>query len=122
MQSARARTYIAGGAITARSFVKFSADGVVVVATAATDDIIGITAELDVVQGERVDVYRAGSAELRLGGTVARGAPLTAAAGGARVAAAPAAGVRNRHGAFAEVSGVSGDIIDVEIDLGFITG
>jgi hypothetical protein len=122
MQSARARTYIAGGAISARSFVKFSADSVVVAATGPTDDIIGISAELDVAQGERVDVYRAGSAELKLGGNVTRGAPLTAGAAGVGVTAAPAAGVRNRHGAFAEVSGVSGDIIDVEIELGFITG
>jgi hypothetical protein len=122
MQSARSRNYIAGGAIPARSLVKFSADAIVVVATGPTDDIIGVTAELDVAQGERVDVYRSGSAEVKLGGAVARGAPITANGAGAGVAAAPAAGVRNRHVGFVEVSGVAGDIVDIEIDLGFITG
>ena len=122
MQSARARNYIAGGAIPARSQVKFSADGVVVVCTGPTDPAIGISAEIDVVQGERVDVYRNGSVEVKLGGTVTRGDPLTSNGAGQSVTAAPASGVRNRHTCFAEVSGVAGDIIDAEIDLGFITG
>lgn len=122
MQSARARNYVAGGVIPARSQVKFSADGVVVVATSPTDDSIGVSAELDVVQGERVDVFRTGSAEFRAGGVIARGKFFTTDANGAAVAAAPGAGVRHRVLGIAEVSVVAGDIFDGEISPGFITG
>lgn len=121
MQSARARNYTAGGAIPARSLVKLSADRTVVVATAATDDIIGVSADLDAVQGGRVDVYRAGMVAAIAGGNIARGQPVTSNNAGRAVAAAPAAGTRARFVGIAEVSAVAGDMFDVEIGVGFIT-
>lgn len=108
------KSFTAGGAIPAYSWVKFGADDrTVVVATAATDLIIGCTTSLPADSGERVDVIAAGIAEVLLAGNVTRGALVTSNASGAGVAASPAAGVNNRVGGIAFASGVSGDIVPV---------
>lgn len=106
------KTFMASGAILARSFVKFGAgDNLVSVATAATDAVIGVTGELDAADGTPVDVCLSGLAECRYGGNVTRGVSLlTAAAGGEAVAAAPAQGVNNRIGGVCMQSGVDNDI------------
>lgn len=105
------RTYLTGGAITKRRIVKWgSADHTVVQATAATDSLIGVAAELDAASGERIDVHLSGVVEVEFGGNVTRGAQITADTSGKAVAAAPAAGVNNGIIGIAMVSGVSGDI------------
>ena len=59
---------------------------------------------------------------MEFGGTVARGAPVTADASGKAVAAAPAAGSNVRIIGFAEVSAVAGDIAPVLIAPGVMQG
>ena len=77
------KNYTAEGDIAAYRIVKFgAADGGVAQAAASTDLVIGVNAELPVVAGERVDVVRAGLADVEFGGTVARGQPVAADADG----------------------------------------
>lgn len=110
------KSYTAEGAISANRIVKVGAAdwGALQAASAAvTEFMIGVSTEVDSVSGERVDVVHEGIADLKLGGTVARGAPVTSDASGQGVAPAPAAGTNNRIIGFALVSGVNGDIIPV---------
>lgn len=117
------KSYTAEGAISANRFVKVgAADYGVLAAAAATDKIIGISTEIDASSGERTDVVHEGIADLKLGGTVARGDLLTSDASGQGVTAAPAAGSNNRIGAMALVSGVVGDIIPVKVVQGSLQG
>ena len=114
MQPGLTKTFTAGGAIPRRRFVKFSADGVVVLAAAATDLIIGVSdMSADVAQGERVDVRMTGIAEVDAGGGCTRGQLLTSDANGKAVDVAPAGGANVRSAGFPIVSAVSGDIVDV---------
>jgi hypothetical protein len=81
------KTYLAGGTINPRRFVKFSADGTVVQASAAADDVIGVAACPDAVaSGERLDVYRDGLVPVDFGGTVTRGVRVMSDADGKAVA------------------------------------
>ena len=117
------KNYSAGGAIEKYRIVKFSADGTVVQATAATDALIGVSGIPNpAVSGNRVDVVRAGAAMAELGGTVTRGDFLTADSNGKAITAAPAAGVNARTIGVADVSGVSGDIIWIVVNAGSVQG
>ncbi|HYI40000.1 MAG TPA: hypothetical protein VE053_06750 [Allosphingosinicella sp.] len=118
------KPYTAGGAISKRRFLKFgAADGVVIQATAATDSIIGVSADLDVAIGDRVDVFMVGNiAEVDFAGTITRGGFVTSDANGKAVAAAPGAGVNNSYGGQAEVSGVSGDVGMIIVQPGAVQG
>lgn len=117
------KSYTAEGAISANRIVKVgAADYGVLVAAAVGDKSIGISTEIDTVSGERIDVVHAGIADLKLGGTVARGDFLTSDATGQGVAAAPAAGTNNRIVGTALIAGVSGDIIPVLIQPGSFQG
>lgn len=109
--SFEAKTYLAAGVIPAYSIVKFGADdNTVVVATAATDLVIGISDNLDAIQGERVDIKLIGIAEVKFGGTVAKGAPITANASGQAVAATSG----NVIG-YALISASAGDVAPIVI-------
>lgn len=117
------KNYLAEGAISANRLVKVgAADYGVLQAAAVGDKIIGITTEIDAASGERVDVVHEGIADLKLGGTVARGDLLTSDATGQGVVAAPAGGTNNRIGAMALISGVIGDIIPVKVMQGTFQG
>lgn len=117
------KNYTAEGAIAAHRIVKFgAADGSVTQAAASTDLVIGVNEALPVVAGERVDVIRAGIADVEFGGNVTRGQPVTADADGKAVAAAPAAGVNAHIVGFAEVSAVAGDIAPVMLARGVMQG
>lgn len=117
------KSYTAEGAISANRFVKVgAADYGVLQAAAVADKIIGISTEIDAATGERTDVVHEGIADLKLGGTVARGDLLTSDATGQGVVAAPAAGTNNRIGAMALISGVIGDIIPVKVIQGTFQG
>lgn len=108
--------FIAGAAITKRRIVKIgAADGQVIQAAAATDVLFGVADVLDRASGETVDVILDGIAEVELGGTVTRGALVTADSVGRAVAAAPGAGVN--HSVIGEVliAGVVGDWAPVRI-------
>lgn len=117
------KTYKTGGApVARRRIVKFSADFTVAQASAAGDDLIGISDQAaDAPPNGRCDVNRDGLAEVLFGGTVARGKPVTADANGKAVLCDPAAGTSARFVGFAEVSAVSGDIGDVFISPGVLT-
>ncbi|MQT13648.1 gp53 minor capsid family protein [Segnochrobactrum spirostomi] len=109
------KNYTAGARVEHRRFVRLSADRTVVPATAATDEIIGVTdAPNGVDAGGPVDVVLFGIASVEAGGAVTRGAWLTAAADGKAVAAAPAAGANAIAAARAVFEAASsGDFSDV---------
>lgn len=110
------KQFVAEAAIAAHRIVKFgTTDDYVVQAAAVGDASFGVVEGVAPDAGERCDVVVSGVAELKLGGTVARGGPITSDASGQGVAAAPAAGVNNRVIGYALASGVSGDVIPVQI-------
>lgn len=118
------KTFLAGAAIGAYTLVKFGSDDKhVVEATAATDAIIGVTGQLGASAAEEpVDVILTGIAEVKYGGSVTRGALLTATTGGQAVAASPGAGTNASVIGRAMASGVSGDIGSVLLSPGQIQG
>lgn len=107
------KTYIAGTAIGHRALVKAgAADGEVVVAIAAADDVIGVAdAPGGAAIGGRVDIVHFGEAEVLAGGVIARGGWFVAGAAGAAFAAAPAAGVNNGAGGRVLVTSAAGDFV-----------
>ncbi|HRD45713.1 MAG TPA: DUF2190 family protein, partial [Caulobacter sp.] len=106
------KAFLAGAAINARRIVKFdTTDGTVIQAAAAADLSVGVCGEVGPASGERCDVVLQGIADVDFGGTVTRGAMVTADANGKAVAAAST----NRTIGIALVSAVSGDIAPVLI-------
>ena len=105
------KNYEAEGAWTKFTFLKAGADrDKLIPATAVGDKIIAI-AKVDADSGKRGDAILMGFFEIKLGGTVAFGDPLTTDGSSLGVEAAPATGVNNSVGAIAFDAGVSGDII-----------
>ena len=119
-----AKTFLAGAAITKRRIVKLGADDKhVIQGAAATDSLIGVADSLGAAAAEDpIDVILQGISDVELGGTVTRGGLLSSDANGKAVAAAPGAGTNNRIIGFALASGVSGDIIAVQISQGSVQG
>lgn len=117
------KNYTAGAAITKYRLVKFgAADGAVLQGAAAANLVIGVAESLDVASGERIDVIRAGIAEVEYGGAVTRGDKLVSDASGKAVAAAPAGGGNVHVIGVAEVSGADGDIGSVFISPSVMQG
>lgn len=117
------RNYTADAAVPARRIVKFgSADHHVVVASAATDLLIGVSELGCTAADDRLDIIKDDIALIEYGGTITRGQPLTSDAVGRAVVAAPGAGSNVRIIGFAEVSGVIGDIGEVFIAPGYLQG
>jgi len=117
------KSHQAEGTINPFRIVRFgAADYGVLQASGPTDLSIGVSTEVDSTTGERTDVIHSGIADLRLGGTVARGQLITSDAQGRGVAAAPAAGANNRYIAVALISGVADDIIPVLLSPGSVQG
>ena len=103
------RSHTAEAAVEGYRIVKpGTADRSVVKAAAATDALIGTSDSLDKAIGEQVDVSVSPIGEVRLGGTVTRGAALTSDANGKAIATTTTG---NRIIGFAEVSGVLDDVI-----------
>ena len=97
----------AGGAVAPYRIVKYGgADGTVVQSSAAADAHVGVSGRAKAAKDGRVEIARAGIADVTYGGNVARGALLTADADGKAVTAADG----NRVIGVAEVSGADGDI------------
>lgn len=117
------RAGTAEAAIAAYRIVKpGAADGGYLQAAAATDFLMGVCESVGPASGERLDVIKAGIADVEFGGTVTRGGPVTSDANGKAVAAAPGAGANVRIIGFAEVSAVAGDIAPVWIEPGLMQG
>lgn len=106
------KPYTAGADVTKRRILKIgAADGAVIMASASTDKLIGVSTDIDSSSGDRCDTFMAGNiVDVDFGGTIARGGPVTSDASGKAIAAAPSAGVNAYCIGFAEVSGVIGDV------------
>lgn len=129
------KSYTAGGAIAPCRFVKAgNADNQVIQATSGAATIFGVTEQVvaaagaSAVSGDTVDVVKCDYAYLELGDTVTRGQYLTADANGKGIPAVIVAGAALYCGAIAELSGVAGDIIPVNVfpcvianDTGIVT-
>jgi hypothetical protein len=113
------KTFSAAGTIDQYTILKFDAsDNAVVEAAAATDSLIGVAyipgvSGTQKVSGDPLEVVLSGVAEVKAGGTIARGALVTSDANGQAVVAAPSAGVNNQVIGKALVSAVSGDVFPV---------
>lgn len=117
------KSFNAGGAIAANSIVKAGAnDYDVLQAAAGADKVLGISTELAAASAERCDVVLEGVADLKLGGTVARGDLLMSDASGFGIVAAAAGGSNVRVVGIAVISGVSGDIIPVFLSPSMFQG
>lgn len=112
--------FIAGTAIPANRIVKPGAtDKHVVLATAATDAMLGVSDNLSVAVNERIDVERIGISTVEAGAAITRGAFVTADATGRAITAAPAAGTSVNVIGFAdETAGAAGDFIRVLLSPG----
>ena len=106
------KSFKASAAVDGNLFAK-AGTGAVAEATAATDKIIGVFERVGADSGHQADVILSGWYELRLGGNVAFGDPLTSDDEGRGVVAAPVADAIVRVGAFAMDAGSEGDIIPV---------
>ncbi|OYZ76083.1 MAG: hypothetical protein B7X88_22365 [Polaromonas sp. 17-63-33] len=113
-----AQALIAGFLIIKHGAVDNSA----ALAAAPTDLLLGTNDALPKEIGEQVDYPTAGTGQVKLGGIVTRGQPITADAASKGVAAAPAAGANNRIIGFALQSGVADDVIDYHIAPGYVQG
>lgn len=108
---------------TAFLIVKFGADDdTVSQATASTEDLVGVVQHTTAAAGDECRVMKAGITKVKLGGTVTRGAKLTADANGKAVAAAPGAGVNANIIGIAEASGVADDLIPMLLAPGRVQG
>lgn len=116
MRTGESINYLAEGDITAYRIIKFgAADGGILVASAATDLLIGGNGRIPAKAGDQIDVVRDDFIEIQLGGTVTRGERLTSDAQGRAIKAAPAPGANAQIIGIAEASGVVDDIIWVGI-------
>jgi hypothetical protein len=107
------KNYKASGTIGKYLIVKPGAStGLVAVASAATDKIIGVLSEVDAADGERADVIRSGIAPVIYGETIAAGDLLTSDANGKAVTTSTG---NTRILGIAEVAGVADDIGSVMI-------
>lgn len=123
MPAQRFRSYTAQAAIDPFLIVKpGTADGTVTLATAPADLLIGTSDALAKAVGESVDVGTGDLHEVRLGGAVTRGQPLTTNAASKAVTAAPAAGANVRIIGFADQSGVADDVITYIRSPGYMQG
>ena len=112
----RFESYVAEAAVAANLIVRYgAADGGCTVATAATDALIGAADGLAKTTGEMVDVAIGEIGEVRLGGTVTRGAWLTANASSKAIAT-----TTTGHQVIgrAEQAGVADDVIRYRVAPG----
>lgn len=109
MSHSRYRNHAAQAIVEGFRIVKpGTADMTVIKSTGPTDFNIGTSDALDKAIGEQVDVSVGDIHEVRLGGTVVRGASLTADANAKAVSTTTTG---HRCIGFAEVSGVLDDVI-----------
>ena len=109
------KSYKAGAAVGANLLVKFdSVDLTVIKAAAATDLIIGASMEIAAdAAGDRIDVAMSGIANVIAGGTITRGAKVTADSAGKAVAAAPSAGANAHVAGVCLYGAASGDLTPI---------
>lgn len=116
------KSYVAAAPVGRHRLVTLGGDAQATQASAATQPLIGVAAELDAVATGRVDVHMAGIAHVTYGAAVTRGDLLTADANGKAIPAAPAAGVTHRVIGPALMSGAADDVGTVLIAPGVVQG
>lgn len=117
------KNFRAGAAIAPYLILKFGGDDQTLVpATGPGDDLIATNVELAANAGERFDAAIGGLPEVRYGGPIGRGKPITSDAAGRAVEAVPAAGVRVRIIGFSLAAGVLNDVLAYRPAPGFMTG
>lgn len=117
------KSFIADTEVDPHTIVTFhdpGNDSTVEAANANTDALMGVSDSLGGDAGGPVDVHMAGESQVKLGGTVQAGQPITANATGQGIAAAAAGGATVRYVGFAMEPGVSGDIITFFLAPGVI--
>lgn len=110
-------TAIAGYLVAKHS----AAGGTIQAATAATDPLIGTIDSLGVEAGGLADFSFDGVGEVRLGGSVDAGDPLTSNADAKAIKALPSASTQVRIIGFALAAGVADDIIQYAIAPGCLS-
>ncbi len=98
-------------AIVGYLIIKFGAGGFAEVASAPTDPLIGAAGALGAPANGMVDVDEAGWSEVRAGGNISWGDPLTTNNQGKAVKAVPVAGSVIRIIGFARMDAAADDII-----------
>ena len=120
------KNYIAGGNIGPYVLVRHGVtDGQVRSAVGGSEPLVGVSVVPSgsvVAALDRVDVGLDRQLPVEYGGAVTRGDPLTSDAVGRAIVAAPAAGVNVHIIGFADVSGISGDVVDVYVRPARIQG
>lgn len=117
------KSFLATGvAIAGYLIAKHSAaGGTIEIASANTDLLLGAVDSLGVEAGGLADFSLGGGSEVRLGGTVAQGDPLTSDANGKAIKALPANSTQVRIIGFALAAGVADDIIPYHIAPGCLS-
>lgn len=113
----RILSFKAGADLSAKQyrFVKFGADDEhVVAASVASEVVLGVLQSAPTAEQVAEVALNGGGAKLKLAGTVTRGAYIRNDANGDGIAAVAG----EKYGALAMASGVSGDVIPVEVILG----
>ena len=104
------KSFPATAAIAGYLIVKLGSSGVAP-ATASTDALVGTADAMGADLGGMADIVQGGWGEVRVGGNVAAGAPLTSDSESRAVTAAPVAGTVVRIIGFAMTDGAEDDII-----------
>ena len=117
------KNFTAGAAVNAYRIVKLLAADTVVLAAAASDNLIGVNGDIAPALNERCDVALMGIAFVESGAALAMGAMVTSDAIGRGVKAAPAAGSNVRVIGYAlEAASAAGDVIRVLLEAGVMQG
>ena len=117
------KAFTAGGAIGAYRIVRMASADTVEQAAAVANALIGVNTDLTIVANERVEVAVQGIAWVEAGAAITIGSLVTTDSVGRGVAAAPAAGVNNRHvGIALDAAVAAGDQIRVLLSPGSVQG
>jgi hypothetical protein len=114
------KSFRSASAIAGFLIVKAAAGGAAV-ASAGTDPLLGAAGSMGVPEGGMLDVDMVGASEVRLGGDVVAGDPLTSNAAGKAIKALPVANAVVRIIGFAMSDGAADDIIPYHIAPGTLT-
>ena len=117
------KAFTASGAISPYRIVRIASADTVEQAAAVANALIGVNTDLTIVSGERVEVSVQGIAWVEAGAAITIGSLVTTDSLGRGVAAAPAAGVNNRHvGIALDAAVAAGDQIRVLLSPGSVQG
>ncbi|MFN8995350.1 MAG: capsid cement protein [Pseudomonadota bacterium] len=118
-----AKAFTAAAAIAPYRIVRLASADTVEQAAAVANALIGVNTDLTIAANERVEVMVQGIAWVEAGAAISIGSLVTTDSVGRGVAAAPAAGVNNRHiGIALDAAAAAGDQIRVLLSPGSVQG